>query len=196
MFTKAIELDSKNHVLYSNRYCCTSLTFGRIIYDFSYLSILTNRSAAFTSLKQYKEAVQDAEKTISLKGDWAKGYGRKGAALHGLGDLEEAAKAYEEGLKIDPANALLKKGLEDVERFVHIHILRSNSIVLSFVLFLTIDVNNRAMNDSPLSSLGNMFGPDMWAKLAANPKLSPYLSQPDVVNMLQECQKDPKNMSK
>lgn len=54
---------------------------------------------------------------------------------------------------------------------------------------------NSAMNDSPLSSLGNMFGPDMWTKLASNPKLSPYLSQPDVVAMLQECQKDPKNMS-
>ena len=52
------------------------------------------------------------------------------------------------------------------------------------------------MSDSPLSSMANMFGPDMWAKLAANPKLSPYLAQPDVVNMLQECQKDPKNMSK
>jgi len=143
-FTKAINLDAKNHVLYSNR------------------------SAAYASLKQYKEAVQDAETTVSLKSDWPKGYGRKGAALYGLGDLEGAAKAYEEGLKIEPTNSLLKKGLEDVER---------------------------AMNDSPLSSIANMFGPDMWAKLAANPKLSPYLAQPDVVSMLQECQKDPKNMS-
>lgn len=144
-FTKAIELDGKNHVLYSNR------------------------SAAHASLKQYNEAVQDADKTISLKSDWPKGYSRKGAALHGLGDLEAASKAYEEGLKVDPSNSLLKKGLDDVEK---------------------------AMSDSPLSSIANMFGPDMWAKLAGNPKLSPYLAQPDVVNMLQECQKDPKNMSK
>lgn len=97
------------------------------------------------------------------------GYSRKGAALYGLQDLEEAAKAYEEGLKLEPENALLKKGLSDVES---------------------------AMSDSPLSQMGKMFGPEMWAKLAANPKLSPYLAQPDVVAMLQECQKDPGSMSK
>jgi stress-induced-phosphoprotein 1 len=117
---------------------------------------------------------------VSLKSDWPKGYGRKGAALYGLGDLEGATKAYEEGLKIEPTNSLLKKGLEDVERY------------LDFIDFTKI----RAMDDSPLSSIANMFGPDMWAKLAGNPKLSPYLAQPDVVSMLQECQKDPKNMSK
>ena len=41
-------MDSTNHVLFSNR------------------------SAAFTSLKKYKEAAADAEKTVSLKPDWAK----------------------------------------------------------------------------------------------------------------------------
>ena len=47
-FTEAISLDSVNHVLFSNR------------------------SAAFASLKKYRQALSDAEKTISLKPDWAK----------------------------------------------------------------------------------------------------------------------------
>ena len=47
-FTEAISLDSKNHVLFSNR------------------------SAAYASLGKYHEARTDAEKTVSLKGDWAK----------------------------------------------------------------------------------------------------------------------------
>ncbi|KAG9300989.1 hypothetical protein G9A89_018941 [Geosiphon pyriformis] len=90
-FTKAIELDSSNHVLYSNR------------------------SAAYASLKNYSQALEDANKTVELKSDWAKGYSRKGAALHGLNKLEEARETYRAGLKIEPNNSLLKKSLEELE---------------------------------------------------------------------------------
>lgn len=51
-----------------------------------------------------------------MKADWGKGWGRKGAALHGLGDLEGAQGAYEEGLKLEPGNAQNKAGLEAVKR--------------------------------------------------------------------------------
>jgi hypothetical protein len=44
------------------------------------------------------------------------GYSRLGAALHGLGALEDALRAYEDGLKIEPDNAVLKKGMDDVDR--------------------------------------------------------------------------------
>ncbi|CAG8440393.1 5074_t:CDS:10 [Ambispora leptoticha] len=90
-FTKAIELDSNNHVLYSNR------------------------SAAYASLKEYSKALEDANKTIELKSDWIKGYSRKGAALHGLNRLEEALETYQTGLRIEPNNEQLKKSLAEVE---------------------------------------------------------------------------------
>jgi stress-induced-phosphoprotein 1 len=90
-FTNAIALDENNHVLYSNR------------------------SAAYASLKDYKLALEDAEKTVELKSDWAKGYSRKGAALYGLENYDEAVAVYEKGLALDPENALLKRGLEDVK---------------------------------------------------------------------------------
>lgn len=92
-----------------------------------------------------------------------------GAALHGAGDYEKAADAYRKGLQVEPTNASLKKGLDDVER---------------------------ALESDAVSGLGNIFGPDMYAKMATNPKLSPFLAQPDVMSMLQDCQGDPKNMSK
>jgi stress-induced-phosphoprotein 1 len=128
-----------------------------------------NRSACYASLKNYKQAIIDADKTIELKQDWPKGYSRKGAALHGLGDYREAAEAYKKGLEVDPNNALLKKSLEDVEK---------------------------AMESDTLNGLGNIFGPDVFTKMASNPRLSPFLAQPDICAMLSDCQKDPKNMSK
>lgn len=62
-FSQAIELEPSNHVLYSNR------------------------SGAYASTKDFQSALDDAEKTIEIKPDWAKGWGRKGSALHGLGML-------------------------------------------------------------------------------------------------------------
>ena len=62
-FSQAIAIEPANHVLYSNR------------------------SGAYASMKNYDKALEDAEKTTDLKPDWAKGWGRKGSALHGTGDL-------------------------------------------------------------------------------------------------------------
>lgn len=47
-FSSAIAADPSNHVLYSNR------------------------SAAHASMGQYSQALEDAKKTVELKGDWAK----------------------------------------------------------------------------------------------------------------------------
>lgn len=50
------------------------------------------------------------------------------------------------------------------------------------------------MNDTVGNQLGNVFGSDMWAKLASNPRLSKYLADQSVVSKLQEIQKNPKNV--
>ena len=91
-FTEAITLDPSNHILYSNR------------------------SAAYASKKEWDNALNDAEKTTELKPDWPKGWGRKGTALYGKGDLLGAHDAYEAGLKIDPNNAGMKNDLASVNR--------------------------------------------------------------------------------
>ena len=62
--------------------------------------LYSNRSACFCSLKEYGDALTDAELCIKLNPSWGKGYGRKGAALHGMGQFEDAIKAYHEGLKV------------------------------------------------------------------------------------------------
>jgi len=150
-FTLAIEADGTNHVYYSNR------------------------SAAHAAAERWTEALADAEKTTEMKPDWAKGYARKGAALFGMRELERAKEAYEEGLKREPDNAMLKSGLDDV------------AMVMS----------RKAANDDGMNQIGNMFrSPDLMGKLATNPATRDYLNQPDFMAMLQEVQRDPNALTK
>eukprot|EP00982_Pelagococcus_subviridis_P000761 6308-Pelagococcus_subviridis.AAC.1 len=65
-FTMAIRFDKTNHVLFSNR------------------------SAAYSGCGKYEEALADANRCVKMAPKWGKGYGRKGAALTGLGQGGEA----------------------------------------------------------------------------------------------------------
>ncbi|KAJ5028401.1 hypothetical protein J3E72DRAFT_212998 [Bipolaris maydis] len=143
-FSQAIELDPTNHVLYSNR------------------------SGAYASLKDWKKALEDANKVTEIKPDWSKGWGRKGTALHGEGDLVGASDAFDQALKLDPNNAQAKSGLEAVKRAI----------------------DAEASADG--AGLGGMFNdPNMIAKLAANPKTASLLADPEFMGKLQMLQKNP-----
>lgn len=140
-FTNAINADPSNHVLYSNR------------------------SASYASLHKYGEALKDAEKCIELSSAWGKGYSRKGAALIGLNKLEEALATYEEGLKHEPDNAMLKSGIDDVRA---------------------------KLDGGGMGAIGNMFSdPNLFAKIATNPQTMGFLQQPDFVAKLNQLQRDP-----
>jgi len=151
-FTQAIELQPENHILYSNR------------------------SAAYASKREWDNALNDANKTTEIKPDWAKGWGRKGAALHGKGDLVGANDAYETGLKHDSANAQLKSGLASVQK--------------------AMEAEAGGMGGDPTAGLGKMFSdPNLIQKLANNPKTSGLLGDPSFMAKLQQIQKDPSNAS-
>ena len=51
---------------------------------------------------------------IKVNPTWAKGYARKGAALHGQRRYVEAIETYEAGLKLED-NPILRKGYEEVK---------------------------------------------------------------------------------
>jgi len=80
-------------------------------------ALLSNRSAAYGSLEKFKEAWQDAKECVRLRPDWPKGYARLGFGLVHLFRLEEAQKAYQDGLNLEPdkdVEKTLRAGLEDV----------------------------------------------------------------------------------
>eukprot|EP00658_Telonema_sp_P-2_P011834 TRINITY_DN14532_c0_g1_i1.p1 TRINITY_DN14532_c0_g1~~TRINITY_DN14532_c0_g1_i1.p1 ORF type:complete len:596 (-),score=219.51 TRINITY_DN14532_c0_g1_i1:314-2062(-) len=140
-YSDAIGHDASDHVFYSNRSACLS------------------------SLNRYDEALADANKCIELKPDFAKGYSRKGAALHGQNKLQEAHGAYEEGLKIDPENAALKKGMADVRA---------------------------AGSADGTASILNMFmSAEGQAKLNSDPETAAYMKDPSFLQTLAMCKQQP-----
>ena len=103
-YTKAIELDPNDHIFYSNR------------------------SAAYLSKGDAISALDDGEQCIIINPTFAKGYSRKGAALHALKRYTEAIQCYEEGLSIAPTDAGLLSGKSDVEKERQLHVMEIQSI--------------------------------------------------------------------
>nr|AFV50602.1 heat shock 90/70 organizing protein [Frankliniella occidentalis]AGC70809.1 heat shock 90/70 organizing protein [Frankliniella occidentalis] len=141
-YSDAIALDPTNHVLFSNR------------------------SAAYAKDEQFELAYADAEKTVTLKPDWGKGYSRKGSALAYLGRTDEAIEAYEEGLRIDPTNAQLAEGLKEVK------------------------AKNPPFPGAGLNA--DLFrSPDLFVKLRNNPQTRAFLDDPEYLKIVTKLHTDP-----
>jgi len=140
-YTLAIEVDPSDHVFYSNR------------------------SAAYLSKGDADNALVDGEKCIELKPTWAKGYSRKGAALHAKKQYEEALRVYNEGLIQVPDDAALKSAVTEVTKLIE------------------------SRNAAPSS--GGLFGPQLLAKLVGHPKFGPKLADPSFMKKLQMLNSNP-----
>ena len=88
LYGKAIALDPNNEVYFSNR------------------------SAAYASLERWRESLDDSHEVVTLKPNWAKGWARRGAAFSGLGQHEEARKAYLKASQLEPGNPQLVEKME------------------------------------------------------------------------------------
>ncbi|KAJ7762806.1 activator of Hsp70 and Hsp90 chaperone [Mycena maculata] len=139
-----------------------------IAVDSSNHVLYSNRSAAHAGKKQWAEALTDAEQCVVVNPSWSKGYARKGAALHGARRYEEAVTAYEEGLKLEDSPAL-RKGLKEVQ-----------------------DAKAMESDNQELGGFAKMFSdPNLFGKLAANPRCQKHLADPAFVQKLNMIQKNP-----
>lgn len=84
-YTEAIQLDSKNHVLFSNR------------------------SASYASIQKYDKAAMDAKECIRLNPTFVKGYYRLVTAQVGLKQYDLALATIRQGLTADNNNSQLLK---------------------------------------------------------------------------------------
>eukprot|EP00494_Astrolonche_serrata_P025129 UN25390 len=96
-YTKAISLDSTNHVFYANR------------------------AAALLSLEKYEEALKDALKSSEINPKYFKAYGRQGLALFHLQKYKESKIAYEKALSLNKSS-IFQSQLEKVQNFIDINV--------------------------------------------------------------------------
>ncbi|CAB4256305.1 similar to Saccharomyces cerevisiae YOR027W STI1 Hsp90 cochaperone, interacts with the Ssa group of the cytosolic Hsp70 chaperones and activates Ssa1p ATPase activity [Maudiozyma barnettii] len=138
LFTKAIEVsETPNHVLYSNR------------------------SATYSSMKKFADALTDAEECIKINPTWSKGYNRKGAAHFGLGNLDEAEVAYKKALELDASNKAAQDGLDQVHR------------------------TQESRSAQPDMGLSKLFAdPNLIENLKKNPKTAELMNDPTLVAKL------------
>ena len=145
-YSKAIEVDPSDHIFFSNR------------------------SAAHLSKGDAHAALLDGEKCIELCPTFAKGYSRKGAALHTLRRYDEAIECYDRGLAIAPNDSGLQNGKAEVQKAKAAH------------------------SEAGESGLGSLFGPQMISKLAVHPKFGPKLADPTFMMKLKMIQTNPQMM--
>ena len=117
--------------------------------------------------------MEDATACIGLNPTFAKGYSRKGAALHSLKRYNDSIAAYEEGLEKCPGDKGLVSGLESVKRD---------------------QAGPTRPSGGGLGGMGSLFGPEMMAKIALDPKLRGYMNDADFMTKLQTLQRDPNQL--
>lgn len=121
-------------------------------------------------------ALKDAESCIGLNPGFAKGYSRKGAALHALKRYNDSIAAYESGIEKFPGDQGLVNGLAQVKKDK--------------------DAPPRPAGGMPGGNpFGAMFGPDLLAKIALDPNLRKYMNEPDFMEKIQLLQNDPNQLS-
>jgi stress-induced-phosphoprotein 1 len=126
--------------------------------------LYSNRSACYTSLRQYDLALLDGAKCVEIAPNWVKGYNRKATAEYGLGKYAEAKATIEAGLAKGPGDGPLTNLLQQVN----------------------------AKAAEPADPFGSMFNDSMWAKLAADPTTAPYLQDQAFVQKLNMIKANPR----
>jgi stress-induced-phosphoprotein 1 len=164
-YSEAITLDPTNHVLYSNR------------------------SAAHAKAEEWDDALKDADKTVELNPSWARGYSRKGAALHGLAMFDEAITAYKKGLELEPGSASFTTAISEAEKAKQAEKVDSNQIFNQFAAFFSEPMMSLMRSNPQVASFIN--DSNFLATAAAirsNPgSLFSHFKDPNVMTYVSAC---------
>jgi small glutamine-rich tetratricopeptide repeat-containing protein alpha len=90
-YTKAIEADPRNHVYYANR------------------------AAAHTHMKDYRSAIIDCEKAITINSTYSKAFSRLGTAYFYESNYTKSVDAYQKACDLEPDNETYRNDLKQAE---------------------------------------------------------------------------------
>ena len=110
LYTKGIELEGENHILYGNR------------------------AASYLKLEMHADALRDAQMSVQLEPNWVKGYHRAATAYIALGRLNDAVEQYEKALQMKPDDKSFKRLLKSTRSMLK----TSRSTIKSLEQWLTI----------------------------------------------------------
>ena len=164
-YSKAIELDPNDPILYSNR------------------------SAMHLNLSEFDEAINDAEKAISLKPDYAKAYLRKGKALEGQQRIQEALDTYKLGLEKDKTNAQLLEASQELEASMN------NPFMKNYPKLFTDPRTAPLMQDPQFRNLIDYAMKDqkiLMQMIQTDPRTAPLMQDLQFRNLIDYAMKDQK----
>lgn len=107
---------------------------------------MSNRAAAYLQKNWFPQALKDAEKAISLRPDWHKGWSRKGAALMGMNRLEDASCAYRKGLEYaldEKDRKILEKNIKEIESKISFSIMKGKNKAPARPQKITVDQDTK-----------------------------------------------------
>lgn len=153
-----------------------------------------NRAAAHSSLKEYDQAVKDAESAISIDPSYFRGYSRLGFAKYAQGKPEEALEAYKKVLDIEGDNATeaMKRDYESAKKKVE-QSLNLEKTVPEQSRDADVDASQGA-SAGGLPDLGSLLGGGLGG-LMNNPQLmqaaQKMMSNPGAMQNIQKMMQDP-----
>jgi tetratricopeptide (TPR) repeat protein len=77
----------------------------------AFAEALNNLGCLYERMGEHARAVETFQAALSKRADYASAYANLGTAFHALNKLDEAAKAWERSLALDPTNEKIKKKL-------------------------------------------------------------------------------------
>ncbi len=171
---KAKEASAKAKEAFSKKDYPTAIKFytEAISHDPTDHLLFSNRSACYASIEQYQDALDDANKCVELKPDFARGYGRKGLAEFYLKKYQDAEKSYSKGLELDPTNEQFKEGLTRAKEF-------------------TAGPSGFGAEAGPEGGMPFGSPQEILKKLMNDPVTKEYFKDKDFVAKLQLCQTNP-----
>lgn len=81
-------------------------------------ALYSNRAACWQAMGNFQKALEDSEQCIRVRPEWLKGHFRKGVALQSMNNPDEARKAFQNALKVEPNNSEVGEKLTELNNLI------------------------------------------------------------------------------